>query len=293
MVKSLILVALAVTGIAFGALGWRVTRSTGAIAAALRSPLGLGIGFVTNFFDTLGIGSYAPTTAMFRLSKYVPDRVIPGTLNAGHTPPTVVQALIYIAVVDVAMSTLVPMLAAAVLGAWVGADRVARWPQRAILAGMGCALLVAAALFAAANLDAFPLGGAARGLSGAMLLLAITGNFVLGVLMTLGIGLYAPCMIMVSLLGMDPRVAFPIMMGSCAFLMPTAGLRFLRHGAVHLEGAVALALGGIPAVLLAAYIVKSLPLVAVRWLVVVVVTYTAVTLLAAATRPRVSGDTPA
>ena len=86
--------------------------------------------------------------------------------------------------------------------------------------------------------------------------------------MTLGIGMYAPSLIMISLLGMNPKAAFPIMMGSCAFLMPLASLRFLKAGSYATRPALGLALGGVPAVLLAAYLVKSLPLVWVRWLVI-------------------------
>jgi uncharacterized membrane protein YfcA len=88
-------------------------------------------------------------------------------------------------------------------------------------------------------------------------------------------------MILVSLLGMNPTAAFPIMMGSCAFLMPVASLRFIRERSYGLRAALGLAIGGIPGVLLAAYIVTSLPLYAVRWLVIVVVTYTAITMLKA------------
>ncbi len=100
--------------------------------------------------------------------------------------------------------------------------------------------------------------------------------------MTLGIGLYAPCMILVALLGMNPRAAFPIMMGSCAFLMPIGGLRFIAKASYSLRAAVGLTIGGIPAVLLAAFVVKSLPLTALRWLVFAVVLYTAVAMLRSA-----------
>jgi uncharacterized membrane protein YfcA len=89
-------------------------------------------------------------------------------------------------------------------------------------------------------------------------------------------------MILVSLLGMSPKVAFPIMMGSCAFLMPVGSLRFIRKDAYSLRPALGLAVGGVPGVLLAAFIVKSLPLGAVRWLVIVVVVYTALALLRSA-----------
>jgi uncharacterized membrane protein YfcA len=242
------------------------------------------IGFVTNFFDTLGIGSFAPTTALFRMFGTVPDERIPGTLNVGHAIPVLAQAFIYIAIIDVDFATLSTLIAAAVLGAWLGAGVVAHWSRRRIQIGMGLALLVAAALFIATNLQLFPGGGVALGLHGGSLAAAFAGNFVLGSLMTLGIGLYAPSLIMISLLGMDPKAAFPIMMGSCAFLMPVASIRFIRSGAYELRPALGLALAGLPAVLIAAYIVRSLPLTAVRWLVIVVVLYTSATMLAAARR---------
>jgi uncharacterized membrane protein YfcA len=153
------------------------------------------------------------------------------------------------------------------------------WPRRRIQIGMGLALLGAAALFLMAQRDLFPPGGDTLGLSGLRLWLGLGGNFALGVLMMLGIGLYAPCMILVSLLGMNPTAAFPIMMGSCAFLMPVSSIRFVRTRAYHVQAAWGLALGGVPAVLIAAYVVRSLPLTAVRWLVIVVVVYTALHML--------------
>ena len=244
----------------------------------------LGLGFVINFFDTLGIGSFAPTTAMYRLLKLVPDERIPGTLNVGHTIPTIVQAFIYTRLIDVEFRTLVTMIVASILGAWLGAGIVAQWPRRRIQIGMGAALLVAAVLFTLTNLGIVAGGGEAIGLAGGKLVIATVGNFVLGALMTLGIGLYGPSLIMISMLGMSPRVAFPIMMGSCAFLMVVAGIRFLKAGAYRQRPALGLTLGGIPAVLIAAFIVKSLSLYTIRWLVVVVVLYTAVTMLRSAVK---------
>ena len=240
------------------------------------------IGFVTNFFDTLGVGSFAPTTSAFKLLRLVPDERIPGTLNAGHALPCIAQALIFIAAVSVDPLTLVLMIAAAVLGAWSGSGVVARLPKRAIQIGMGAALLCAAALFMLGIAEWIPAGGDALRLRGAPLIVAVGCNFLLGALMTLGVGLYAPCLILVSLLGMNPIAAFPIMMGSCAFLMPVAGLRFIAAQRYDARAALGLALGGIPGVLIAAFIVKQLPLLWLRWLVVIVVLYTAIAMLRAA-----------
>jgi uncharacterized membrane protein YfcA len=248
-------------------------------ATPRESALELGTGFVTNFFDTLGIGSFAPTTSIFKFFKIVPDRLIPGTLNVGHTLPTIVEAFIYTAVIAVDPTTLILMIAAAVAGAYLGAGVVATWPKRKVQIGMGSALLVAAALFTYKNLPSITgqpnlLSGADAGtldLQGIKLVIGLVGNFALGALMTLGIGMYAPSMILVGLLGMNAKSAFPIMMGSCAFLMPVSSARFVKKDAYALRPAIALALGGIPAVFIAALIVKDMPLEYVRWLVIVVV----------------------
>jgi uncharacterized membrane protein YfcA len=236
------------------------------------------LGFITNFFDTLGIGSFAPTTAAFRARRLVSDELIPGTLNVGHTPPTIVQAIIYITAIAVDRQTLALLIGASVVGAWFGAGIVSGWDKRRIQRGMAMALLVTAGFIVLRMTGIFPGGGDALGLRGVPLVAAVFGNTLLGALMTLGIGLYAPCMAMISLLGMNPVTAFPIMMGSCAFLMPVASIRFLRAGRYDRSAATGLAVGGIPGVLLAAFLVKSLPLDAVRVLVVIVIGYTAATL---------------
>ena len=237
------------------------------------------IGAFANFLDALGIGSYATTTALFRFFRVVDDRVIPGTLNVGHTLPSVAETIIYTTVIAADVTTLFSMIASSSLGAWLGAGVVARWPKRNIQIGMGIALLAAASLMFMTQMNLFPGGGDAIGVSGIKLFIAVVVNFVLGALMTLGIGLFAPCMILVSLLGMNPKVAFPIMMGSCAFLMPTGSIRFIREQSYSARAAIGLAVGGVPAVLFAAYIIKELPLEMVRWLVIAVVIYTAASML--------------
>jgi uncharacterized membrane protein YfcA len=291
--KTILLLALGLTAVAyvaFLAVGLarrrRVDAAAGMTESAAPTAAGVATGFVANFFDTLGIGSYATTTAIFRFWKMVPDEQIPGTLNIGHTLPTVVQAFIFTQIVPVDARTLILMIAASVAGAWIGAGVVASWSRRVVQVGMGCALLAAAALMLASILKITPSGGEALALTGTQLGVAITVNFILGALMTLGIGLYAPCMILISLLGMNPTAAFPIMMGSCAFLMPTASVRFLRTTRFNPRALLGLLIGGIPAVLIAAFLVKSLPLAAMRWLVVIVVVYTAASLLRSAARER-------
>jgi uncharacterized membrane protein YfcA len=288
--KAALFIALGVVTLAYMAFWYVSVQKARAASGASHpdtasGPPGLfetALGFVTNFFDALGIGSFAPTTSVFKLRGMVADERIPGTLNVGHTLPTVAQALIFIAIVAVDIKTLILMILASVVGAWVGAGVVASWPRRKVQIGMGSALAAAAVFFIMRNLNVFPAGGDTLSLEGNRLIAGLVGNFVLGAIMTVGVGLYAPCMILVALLGMNPKAAFPIMMGSCAFLMPVASIRFIRERSFALKPALGLALGGIPGVLLAAYVVKELDVATVRWLVIVVVLYTAFMMLRSA-----------
>jgi uncharacterized membrane protein YfcA len=283
--KTLLLVLLGILAVAFSAFWAR------SIAAARRKqPSGprvrpgryeLLVGFLTDFFDTLGIGSFATTTTLYRARKTIDDRLLPGTLNVGHTLPTIVQAFIYTQVIAVETRTLVTMIVAAVAGSLVGAPIVARWPRRKIQIGLGFALLMLTGVLVYRQLWTQPTTGT-LGLAGGLFAIGIASNFALGALMTIGVGLYAPCLVLVSLLGMNPDTGFPIMMGSCAFLMPVASVPFIRQESYSPRAALGLTLAGIPAVLIAALIVKSLPLYWVKWLVAVVVTWTSITLLRAA-----------
>jgi len=200
----------------------------------------------------------------------------------GHTIPTIAQAFIFIVAIQVEPWTLILMIAAAVAGSWLGAGIVTRLPKRKVQIGMGVALIVAAGLFTWRLLGGGVSETGTVGLSGATLGLGLAGNFILGALMTLGIGLYAPCMILVGLLGMNAKAAFPIMMGSCAFLMPVSSAKFVRAGAYSPRAALALGLGGLPAVLIAALIVKSMDITIVEWFIVGVVLLAAAMMLRSA-----------
>ena len=286
LVATLVLAGGVLLAIAFISAWWRLDRRAATQAGGSQAgPPTFGavvLGAVTNFFDTLGIGSFASTTAYLKFRRLVSDELIPGTLNVGHALPTIAQAVIFTTAVAVAPLTLVSMVAAAVAGAYLGAGIVARLPRRGVQLGMGIALIVAAGLFTMKIVGVLPPGGAALGLTGGLLVFAVAANFVLGALMSLGIGLYAPCLILVSLLGMNPIAAFPIMMASCACLMPVGSLAFIRERKYDRRTAIGLALGGIPGVLVAAFIVRSLPLDWLYWLVVVVVLYAAALMLRSA-----------
>ncbi|WP_027632699.1 sulfite exporter TauE/SafE family protein [Clostridium hydrogeniformans] len=235
-------------------------------------------GFVVNFFDTLGIGAFAPLTALLKGFKLTRDKLIPGTLNVSCTIPVVLEAFIFIDGIKVEPVTLIGMLAAAAIGAVLGAGFVSKLDEKKIQLFMAVALLAVALIMLASQLGLMPIGGEEIGLSGVKLVIAIVANFILGALMTVGIGLYAPCMALVYALGMSPAVAFPIMMGSCAFLMPSASLKFVKEGAYDKKASIAITIFGSCGVFIAAYLVKSLPLDILKWLVVVVILYTSITM---------------
>lgn len=248
------------------------------------------IGFLVNFFDTLGIGSLATTTTTFKALRMVPDERLPGTMIVGLTLPVVVQALIFISAIKIDSTLLLLMIATALAGGWLGAGIVSRLPRRPIQVGMGVALFLAALFMAVSQLNRMPVGGTALSLSGSALWLALSINFVLGALIMLGIGNYGPTFVLLSALGMDPRAAFPIMMGSGAFAALLGCLEFVKRRNQVNQPAIGLAIGGIPGVLVAALLVTSLPLDILRWLVIVVVVYAAITMLRSAIRGSVRAE---
>ena len=243
----------------------------------------IAIGVVTDFLDTLGIGSFAPTTALFKFRGAPADELIPGTLNVGHNSSAFLETVLFVTAVTVEPVLLACMVGSAAAGAWLGAGLVSRLPRRTIQLFMGVALLVAAFFFILKNLGALEVaGGTAFALGGWRFALAVGVSFVLGALMCIGIGNYAPLMIMLALLGMHPLAAFPIMMASDGILQPVASLGFFRSGRFAHGPSLGLIIGGVVGVLIAFYIVKHLPLTAMRWLVIVVVSYAAVSMLRSA-----------
>jgi len=242
------------------------------------------IGFVTNFFDTLGIGSFAPTTFAFKATKVVDVGVIPGTLNVAHTLPVVFMSFLYIGYVEIDFLTLVSLIGASIIGAWLGAGIVAKFDRNRIQLVIGVSLLLVAAAMAGRNaglIGWLPPGEGTLGLTGANLIIGIVGFFILGALMTAGVGLYSPAMALVFLLGLAQPAAFPIMMGACAFLMCVAGVKFVREGKYARKQSMSIGILGLPGVFLAFQFFRGVfQLGMVIWLVVVVITLTAIMMLA-------------
>jgi uncharacterized membrane protein YfcA len=248
----------------------------------------IALGAATNFFDTLGVGSFAPTMAWFKFRRLVPDRLIPCTMLVGHTLPSVAQAIIFLILLGVLVDPvlLVGCVLALLMGGLLGVSLVIRTRVWIVQLVVGFALILAGIIYALTNLHLMPGGGTATGLPTPLLVIAIAANFLFGILLNFGIGNYAPTLVMLSLMGMDPRLSFPIMAAGAALTATGASLRYISLGEVDLRIASGIALGGIPAVLVAAFLVKSMSLELLRWLVVCVVLYAALVMLKAALSGR-------
>jgi uncharacterized membrane protein YfcA len=248
----------------------------------------IGLGAVVSFFDTLGIGCFAPSTAWLKFRHLVPDRLIPPTILVGLTITAVVESIIFLLKLGVKVDPvlLAGCILACTVGGMIGAPLVHRTRVWIVQLVVAVGLLIAAIAYGMTNLHLFPGGGVASSLPLALTVLAIVANFFFGILLNYGVGNYAPTLVLLSLMGMDPRLCFPVMAGAAALMGASAGIRHINTGNLDLRVVVGLTIGGIPAVLVAAYIVVTMPLELLRWLVLVVVLYAATIMFLAAMRGR-------
>lgn len=238
------------------------------------------IGFIADFADTLGIGSFALTTLMLNATKQLKDdRLLPGILNVGHAIPVITEAIIFVTVIKVDVITLVSLVLAAIIGSFLGSKLVPKLSEKSIRKLIGWALVVTAILMFLRQTNMIALlgeGNTATSLTGTKLVIGIIGNFIFGALMTFGVGLYAPCMAMVYMLGMTPLAAFPIMMCSCAGLQPVASFNFIREKAYDRKISLAITIGGIPGVIIASQFLINLDISVISYLVILVIIYTGI-----------------
>lgn len=290
MLLILIVAALAFVGLAFSLFLVRAAAGAGQLKLRLEPTI---FASFANFFDTLGIGSFAPTLAWMRFRRLVPDQRIPMTMLAGYTPPVFVQSIIFLILLGVNVD-LVLLLGSAIaitIGAVIGAPIAARSAVRTVQLTVAGALLMAAMFYSLSNLGLMPVGGDAAGLPVPLMAVAIAASFFFGVLLNFGVGNYAPTLAMLSLFGMNPRLAFPIMAFGAAIAGAAASSRLVKLADLDLRIVLSLAVGSVPGVLVAAFIVKEMPLTMLRWLVVAVVTFAALSLIYSAMRkPTPSPD---
>lgn len=247
------------------------------------------IGLLTNFADTLGIGSFGPIVALFKILKVdINDKDIPGTLNVSCTLPVLFEAILFTQVVKVDPVTLISLIVAASLGSYIGAGIISKMDETKIQLVMGVCLFVAAIIMLITHpyLGIFAAAKTATSLTGVKLVIGIVVNFILGALMTAGVGLYAPCMAMVFLLGMNVKAAFPIMMGSCALLMPTCSIKFIKEGTYNRIASLMISIFGLIGVAIAAFIVGSADIEKLKFVIIAVILYTSYTMFTAGMRGR-------
>src|SRR3954454_661212 len=257
-------------------------------ARAWPNPEALVLGAVVNFFDTFGIGSFAQTTAWMKFRKMVPDRLIPPTMIAGLTPPAMVESIIFLILLGVRVD---PVLLfggamATFAGGVVGAPLVVRARAWIVQMTVAIGLVLAGVAFVLAILGELPAGGTASGLPMDLTIIAIAASFVFGLLANFGVGNYAPTLAMLSLMGMDPHYCFPIMASGASLMGAGSSVRFIKVPDIDLRIVVGLTLGGIPAVLVAALIVKQMDVDILRYVITIVVFYTAAVMARASIRGR-------
>jgi uncharacterized membrane protein YfcA len=270
-------------------LAYGIALARAAFAQRVRPNVeALGLGAVVNFFDTLGIGSFAPTAAWLKFRRLVPDRLIPPTMVVGLTPPAMAESIIFLILLGVSVdpALLFGCAIATMLGGVAGAPLVAKARVWIIQLTVAIGLMLAAAAYLMTNLHLFPGGGSAAGLPISLTMIAIIASFGFGILANFGVGNYAPSLVMLSLMGMDPRLCFPIMAAGGSLMGAGASVRHFAIGEVDLRIVLGLAIGGIPAVLVAAFVVKSMPVDLLRWLVLLVVLYASAIMFRAAAKGR-------
>ena len=252
---------------------------------------GFSVGIVANFLDTLGCGSFAPSTFMYKLFNQIDDIDITGTLNVGDTFPVIFEAFIFTASVDVDPMFLLIMYVCAAVGSFGFATIVTKWPRNKIRWALGVIMIPLAIIMLCKNTGWGPFGivGTATTLTGWKLFVAAALNILWGALMDIGFGLYAPCMATCLLLGVDATAAFPVFMGSCACLMPACSIEFIKSHRYDVAHTIGNALGGCVGVFLAWKVVTSLPMFWLINLVCVVLLWTSYTLISAALKDKKAG----
>lgn len=238
---------------------------------------------ITTFFmfllSTFGISDFAVGTVLYNKFKWTKAKILPGTLNTQCVIPVAVMALAYITSIDVDLTTLIVAILAQVIGAYIGPRYVVKMDVNVIKKFISAGLLIAAALILMGKVGIYPTGGDAVGLSGVKLVLLGVLSFAYGAFNNVGIGSYALTMATVYALGLNPGVAFPIMMGACTFSVPVGSMQFIKLDSYSRKITLFAAIFGSLGVLVAVFIVKSMDVAMLQWLVVGVLIYSAITMI--------------
>ena len=231
------------------------------------------------FLSTFGISDFAISASLYPKTKWVSDKKLPGTMNTQCVIPVAVMALAYISTINVSLATLIIAIAAQVIGAYISPRFVANAPVKTIKKFVIAGLFIAAALIIAGKIGVYPTGGTATGLTGVKLVALGVLCFVFGALNNIGIGSYALTMATVYALGLNPTIAFPIMMGACTFSVPVGSMQFIKLDDYSRKLTLATSTFGVIGVLVAVFVVKSLNVSVLQWVVVAIIIYSAISML--------------
>lgn len=240
--------------------------------------------FFIFLLSTFGISDFAIGAAVYPKLKWTTDEKLPGTLNTQCVIPVAVMALSYISSIEVDLTTLLVAIIAQVVGAYISPRYVVKLPVRIIKRFVATGLIVAAGLIVAGKVGIYPTGGTATGLTGFKLVLLGVLSFVYGAVNNIGIGSYALTSATVYALGLSPLVAFPIMMGACTFSVPVGSMQFIKLDSYSRKITLFAAIFGSLGVLVAVFVVKSLDVALLQWVVVAVVLFSAAQMIASSTK---------
>jgi uncharacterized membrane protein YfcA len=237
------------------------------------------IGGIAYFLDTLGIGSYAISTALLRLFKQIQYKNLPGTLNVTSVLPVFLEAFIFISIIDIDCITITCMVIATCIGSWMGVYFVRNMLEQHICLIMSIALLITAGILILKQFHIIPTDYIGTiGLTGSKLIIAILASVFIGILISAGIGSYAPFLALALMLGLNVRAAFPIMMSSNALASCFASIKFISIGTYDRKASLSMTIVALFGVFMASYIVKTIPLNALTWIAIVVISYTSISL---------------
>lgn len=254
------------------------------------NPIALAISsFFIFLLSTFGISDFAIGAAIYPKAKWVSDKKLPGTLNTECVIPVAVMALAYITSVEVDLATLLLPIIAQVIGAYISPRFVVKLPIKTIKKFVATGLFIAAALILAGKVGLYPSGGDATGLTGIKLIALTVLSFVYGAVNNIGIGSYALTTATVYALGLSPLVAFPIMMGACTFSVPVGSMQFIKLDSYSRKITLFTATFGALGVLVAAFVVKSLDVSMLQWIVVVVILFSAIQMVMGVMKKTESG----
>lgn len=237
------------------------------------------VSFFMFFLSTFGISDFAIGSSLYPKAKWVSDKKLPGTLNTECVIPVAVMALAYISSIEVGLLTLVTAIVCQVVGAYVSPRYVTKLPANQIKRFVAAGLFIAAGLILAGKFGIYPSGGELSSLEGGSLILFALLCMLFGAFNNIGIGSYALTMATVYAMGLNPSIAFPIMMGACTFSVPIGSMQFIKLDSYSRKITLFTSTFGVLGVLVAAFVVKSLDVSALLWVVVVVVLYSAITML--------------